>query len=83
MIWVIRLRVFIRYNPETRELAIKKWGKYNLDKGGKPMMDCIYSELKDVEDLSLILYVMTSIQKQDIRSLFEFYCEQERMLVFL
>jgi hypothetical protein len=38
----------IRYNSETRELAIKNWGKYNLQKGGKPIMDCIYSELKEV-----------------------------------
>jgi hypothetical protein len=44
----------IRYNPETRELAIKNWGKDNLHKGGKPVMDCIFSELKDVEDTSLI-----------------------------
>jgi len=25
----------IRYNPKTRELAIKNWGKYNLHKAGK------------------------------------------------
>ncbi len=41
----------IRYNPETRELAIENWGKYNLQKGGKP----VFSELKEVEDTSLIL----------------------------
>ncbi|MEH7253203.1 DnaD domain protein, partial [Neobacillus niacini] len=69
----------IRYNPETRELAIKNWGKYNLDKGGKPMMDCIISELKGVEDLSLIQYVSESIQKQEIRSLYESFCRQEQM----
>ncbi|WP_257208887.1 DnaD domain protein [Bacillus sp. AFS031507] len=70
----------IRYNPETRELAIKNWGKYNLDKGGKPFMDCILSELKDVEDLSLIQYVSKAIQKQEIRSLFESFCEQEELV---
>ncbi|WP_251033816.1 DnaD domain protein [Bacillus sp. ISL-75] len=70
----------IRYNPETRELAIKNWGKYNLDKGGKPFMDCIFSELKDVEDLSLIQYVSKAIQKQEIRSLFESFCEQEELV---
>ncbi|SMQ63587.1 DnaD and phage-associated domain-containing protein [Bacillus sp. OV166] len=69
----------IRYNPETRELAIKYWGKYNLHKGGKPVMDCIYSELKDVEDLSLIQYVLDGIQKQEIRSLFESFCGKEEM----
>ncbi|PLS08370.1 DNA replication protein DnaD [Neobacillus cucumis] len=73
----IELYKLIRYNPVTRELAIKYWGKDNLHKGGKPVMDCIYSELKEVEDLSLIKYVAESIQKQDIRSLYESFCEQE------
>ncbi|MFJ5717528.1 DnaD domain protein [Neobacillus sp. NPDC093127] len=70
----------IRYNPETRELAMKNWGKHNLERGGKPMMDCIFSELKDVEDLSLIQYVSEAIQKQEIRSLFESFCKQEDMI---
>ncbi|MEH7504097.1 DnaD domain protein [Neobacillus drentensis] len=70
----------IRYNPETRELAIKNWGKDNLQKGGKPVMDCIYSELKDVEDTSLIQYVAEGIQKQEIRSLYESFCKQEEMI---
>ncbi|PFO07486.1 DNA replication protein DnaD [Bacillus sp. AFS076308] len=70
----------IRYNSVTRELAIKNWGKYNLHKGGKPVMDCIYSELKEVEDPSLIQYVAEAIRKQDIRSLYESFCEQEEML---
>ena len=51
----------IRYNPETREIAIKNWGKENLHKGGKPVMDCIFSELKEVEDHSLIQYVSEAI----------------------
>lgn len=70
----------IRYNPETRELAIQNWGKYNLDRGGKPFMDCILSELKEVEDLSLIQYVSKAIQKQEIRSLFESSWEQEELV---
>ncbi|WP_083964471.1 MULTISPECIES: DnaD domain protein [Metabacillus] len=69
----------IRYNPETRELAIKNWGKDNLCKGGKPVMDCIFSELKEVEDTSLIPYVLESIQKQEIRSLYESFYEPERL----
>jgi DnaD/phage-associated family protein len=67
---------YIRYNPDTRELAIKNWAKENLHKGGKPVMDCIYSELKEVEDSSLIQYVAESISKQEIRSLYESFCEQ-------
>ncbi|MFD0826414.1 DnaD domain-containing protein [Neobacillus sp. M.A.Huq-85] len=69
----------IRYNSETRELAIKNWGKDNLDKGGKPVVDCILSELKRVEDHSLIRYVSEPIPKQYFRSLYEsFYKQDER-----
>ena len=38
----ILLHRLVRYNPETRELAIKKWAEYNFDRAGKPMMDCIF-----------------------------------------
>ncbi|WP_458413801.1 DnaD domain-containing protein [Schinkia sp. CFF1] len=69
----------IRYNPETRELAIKNWGKENLQKGGKPVMDCILSELKEVEDCTLIQNVSESIHKKEIRSLYEDFCTQEDM----
>jgi DnaD/phage-associated family protein len=65
----------IRYNPETRELAIKNWGKYNLHKGGKPIMDCIYSELKEVGDISLIQYVSESIPKGEICSVYQSFCK--------
>ena len=63
----------IRYNAETREIAIKNWGKYNLSKGGKPIMDCVKKELALVKDLSLIEYVGSSVEKDDIRQLYESY----------
>jgi DnaD/phage-associated family protein len=67
----------IRYNPITRELAIKNWGKDNLQKGGKPVMDCMKTELKDVEDTSLISYVAEAITKEEIRSLYDSFCKQD------
>lgn len=69
----------IRYNPETRELAIKNWGKHNLYKDSKAVLDCISSELKDVEDASLIQYVSESILNQEIRGLYDSFCEQGEM----
>ena len=42
----------IRYNPETRELAINNWGKNNLYKAGNSDIDCIFTE--EDEDTSLI-----------------------------
>lgn len=68
----------IRYNPETRELTIKNWGKYNLHKGGKPVMDCIISELKNVEDLSLIAYVAEYVVKEEIQEIYKTFCENEQ-----
>ncbi|MCM3690937.1 DnaD domain protein [Neobacillus niacini] len=75
----INLFKLIRYNPETRELAIQNWGKDNLHKGGKPVMDCIYSELKEVQDTTLIQYVSEHILKNDIRSLYNSFCDRGRM----
>ena len=60
----------IKYNPSTREIAIKHWGRYNLDRGGKPMMDCINKELSIVSDVSLIEYVSENIKREDIKELF-------------
>lgn len=70
----------IRYNPETKELAIKYWGEYNLHKGGKPIMDCITAELKEVQDRSLISYVSEGITNLGISSLYESFSRQEELL---
>ena len=63
----------IKYNEDTREIAIKNWAKYNLTKGGKPIMDCIDKELKSVKDKSLINYIGENIEKLDIKDLFYKY----------
>ena len=63
----------VLYNPKTRELAIKNWGKYNLRRGGKPMLDCVKSELKEVKDTSLIKFVGQSVKQKDIKKLYESY----------
>jgi hypothetical protein len=60
----------IKYNAETRELAIKNWGKYNLNKGGKPIEDCITKELGMVEDKSFIEYVAENITNDKIKIMF-------------
>ena len=57
----------IKYNPYTREIALKNWGKYNLDRSGKPMLDCVKKELEEVSDISLIEYVSKGIKKEDIK----------------
>ncbi|EAZ84551.1 DnaD domain protein [Lysinibacillus fusiformis] len=63
----------IRYNAETREIAIKNWGKYNLVRGGKPILDCVKSELKNVKDATLIEWVGESVPNDSIRNVYQTY----------
>jgi len=47
----------IKYNPETKEIAIKNWAKWNCQ-GKNPKVEiCIQKELKQVKDRKLISYV--------------------------
>ncbi|MGE7912507.1 DnaD domain protein [Lysinibacillus xylanilyticus] len=63
----------IKYNEETREIAIKNWGKYNLNRGGKPILDCVKSELKEVKDTSLIQWVGEGVSNDSVRYVYESY----------
>lgn len=66
----------IVYNNETRELVIKNWAKYNLNKGGKPMLDCVSKELREVKDKGLISLIYPLIQNSSIRELFDRYVNE-------
>ncbi|MFJ8261433.1 conserved phage C-terminal domain-containing protein [Rummeliibacillus sp. NPDC094406] len=63
----------IKYSTETREIAIKNWGRYNLTRGGKPVLDCVISELKHVKDTSLITWVGNGVTNDSIKKLFDSY----------
>ncbi|MDM5320386.1 conserved phage C-terminal domain-containing protein [Bacillus pumilus] len=65
----------ILYNNDTREMAIKNWPKYNLNKGGKPILDCVTKELKEVKDKSLMSVLYPKIENTNIRELFERYAD--------
>jgi DnaD/phage-associated family protein len=65
----------IIYNPETRELALKNWGKYNLNRGGKPVIDCLSSELSKIKDKTLINYVLKNISNDAIKNLYRSFCD--------
>lgn len=67
----------IIYNTETRELAIRNWGKYNLSRGGKPVLDCISSELSKVKDKNLINYVRNNISNQAMSDLYLYYYDKD------
>ncbi len=69
----------IKYNENTREIAIKNWGKYNGNRLGKPVIDCIVRDLKKVDDKSLVRYVMDSIQNEKIKNLYLQAIENENI----
>ncbi|MBD1373868.1 hypothetical protein IC620_16105, partial [Hazenella sp. IB182357] len=60
----------IKYNIETREIAIINWGKYNFNRGGKPVEDCVKKELKEVKDQELITLVASKIENKRIKDLY-------------
>lgn len=58
----------IRYNPETREMAILNWAKYNYpEKTADNRFQCIANELRGVNDKSLIFLVLAHA-KQEIQT---------------
>ncbi|BAM46324.1 DnaD domain protein [Amphibacillus xylanus] len=66
----------IKYNEETREICVINWGKYNLNRGGKPFEDLLKKELKDVKDHSLLDYIYPHIEKKEIKKVFEPYVSE-------
>lgn len=55
----------VKYSKETSEIAIKNFLKHSVIKGGKPVMDCLLKEEKDVKDKSLLAYIHDSINNVD------------------
>jgi hypothetical protein len=61
----------IAYDEETSEIAIKNWGKYNLNKGGTPVECCIKAELEEVKNKNLLLYVYDGIKNEKLKEIFK------------
>lgn len=70
----------IKYNEKTREVAIKNWGKYNLKNSGKPIKDCINTELPKVQDKELLKYVAVSIKNQEIHDIFDNFINGNKVI---
>ncbi len=69
----INTHKLVVYNDETKEICIKNYGKYNLNKGGKPMIDCIKKDLGNVVDKTLIKEIVTNVKNASIKQLIEEY----------
>ena len=61
----------IKYNKETRELAILNWGKYNFPRAGTPIENCVKKELKEIKDKELIKLVGEKIENKKIKAIFD------------
>ncbi|MGG4288337.1 DnaD domain protein [Priestia megaterium] len=69
----INMHKIIKYNEETRELAVIHWGKYNLYKAGKPIIDCVKKELVEVKDKTLLWELMNHIPNEAVVNEFSRY----------
>lgn len=69
----INYHKLIKYNENTKELCIVHYGKYNLNRGGKPMLDCIKKDLSKIDDISLIKEIVVHIKHLAIKSFIEDY----------
>ena len=55
----------IRYNSETCEVAIRNYLRHSIVKGGKPVLDCLLKEEKQVSDRSLLEYIYLNIVNRE------------------
>ncbi len=69
----INFHKLIIYNNKTREICIKNYGKYNLNRGGKPMLDCISKDLSKVTDISLVQEIVKNMKHEGNRTFIEDY----------
>ena len=69
----INFHKLIKYNNETKEICIIHYGKYNLNRGGKPMLDCIKKDLSNVKDINLVKDMLMNVKNVSIRAFIEEY----------
>lgn len=59
----------IKYDDNTREIAILNFLKYNIIKGGKPIEDCLNKEFNEVKNKELVILVINHLKDYDISNL--------------
>lgn len=55
----------ILYSNETQEVAVLNWLKYSVMKGGKPVMDCLESDVKSVKNKNLLTAVLENLKGKE------------------
>jgi hypothetical protein len=59
----------IKYDDNTREIAILNFLKYNIVKGGKPIEDCLNKEFNEVKNKELVILVINHLKDYSISNL--------------
>jgi hypothetical protein len=53
----------ILYSPETSEIAIKNFLRHTIIKGGKPIADCLWRDIRKVKNKALIDAVIDHVMR--------------------
>lgn len=56
----------IMFSKTTDEVAIKNYLMYSIVKGGKPVLDCLLKEQKNVKDKSLLEFIYSNLSNKKI-----------------
>lgn len=62
----------IMYCQDTGEIAIKNYLKHSIVKGGKPVLDCLKKELRQVKSKDLVKFVLSANQNSENATVREF-----------
>lgn len=62
----------IMYCQDTGEIAIKNYLKHSIVKGGKPVLDCLKKELRQVKSKDLVEFVFSANQNSENATVREF-----------
>lgn len=60
-----RVYGIIFFNPDTGEVAIKNYLRHSIVKGGRPVEDCLWKDIKAVTDKSLVTKVFRHLLKYE------------------
>lgn len=53
----------IKYSQKSGEVAIKNYLRHSIVKGGKPVLDCLEKECRQVKDKELVQYICKNLNK--------------------
>ena len=56
----------VKYSEATSEIAIGNFLLHSIVKGGKPVMDCMLTEERNVKDKSLLIYIYNILKDKNI-----------------